>query len=101
MVQHTNQAAVKASMFSKITDKMAETYQAKNKDYGNAFSKSYNEFGPVSAVVRMNDKMERIKSLIKQGDSERQVKDESIQDTILDLANYSVMLLVEMQTEQT
>lgn len=98
MIQNTVGTEIKSELFRQITEKMAETYKAKNKDYGNAFSKSYNEFGPISAVVRMNDKMERIKSLVKTGDNERQVKDESIKDTLLDLANYSVMLLVEMQS---
>lgn len=78
------------SNFKDILKKMEETYKAKNADYGNSFEHSLYEFGLVAAVVRMNDKMNRIKSLIK---SEAKVKDESIKDTLLDLANYSVMTL--------
>lgn len=91
----------KTLMFNKITQQMAKTYAAKNHDYGNAFSKSFDEFGMVASVVRMNDKIERIKSLIKKDPSEAQVKSESIQDTLLDLANYAVMTLVELNTRQT
>lgn len=98
MTYTTQQPTDKAALFSQITKKMAETYAAKNHDYGNAFGKSYNEFGIISAVVRMNDKMERIKSLAKMPQEQMQVKDESLQDTLLDLANYAVMTLVELKT---
>lgn len=97
MTYTTQQPVDKAAIFSQITKKMAETYAAKNHDYGNAFSKSYDEFGIISAVVRMNDKMERTKSLIKMPQDQIQVKGESLQDTLLDLANYAVMTLVELQ----
>jgi len=89
----------KTAVFSEITQKMAKVYAAKNHDYGNAFSKSFDEFGIISAAVRMNDKMERIKSLAKMNPAEIQVKSESIQDTLLDLANYAVMTLVEMRAQ--
>lgn len=89
----------KQEMFNEITTKMAETYKAKNHDYGNAFGKSINEFGLVAAVVRMNDKMERLKSLAKMGPDEIKVKDESVKDTLLDLANYAVMTLVELESK--
>lgn len=89
--------ADKAMMFADITKKMAEVYAAKNHDYGNAFGKSVEEFGLVAAAVRMNDKMERIKSLVKGQESNRCVKDETLEDTLLDLANYAVMTLVELK----
>ena len=50
-----------------------ETYKAKNYDYGNSFDKSMDEFGLTASVVRMSDKMERLKSLTKK---KAQVKDE-------------------------
>lgn len=79
--------------FIDITQNMAKTFAAKNHDYGNSFEQSLNEFGIVASVVRMGDKMNRIKSLVKK---EAQVKDESIKDTLLDLASYSVMALMWM-----
>lgn len=90
--------ADKVTMFADITKRMAEVYAAKNHDYGNSFSKSIEEFGLVAAAVRMNDKMERIKSLVKAQESNRCVKDETIEDTLLDLANYAVMTLVELKS---
>ncbi len=64
---------------------MLETYKAKNKDYGDSFSKSYKEFGLTAPVVRISDKVERLKSLTK---ADAMVKDESIRDTFIDCANY-------------
>ena len=77
--------------FMDITTDMTKTYAAKNHDYGNSFEESLDEFGLVASVVRLGDKMNRIKSLIKK---EAQVKDESIKDTLLDLATYSIMTLM-------
>lgn len=83
-----------ASEFREIIEEMIALYISKNKDYGNAFSQSYNEFGAVMAVIRINDKLNRFKTLIKQ-DSE--VKTESLEDTLMDLANYAVMTIIEMK----
>ena len=41
-----------------------------------------------AAAIRLSDKLNRFKSLIK---SEAQVKDESIEDTLLDMAAYAIM----------
>ena len=84
--------------FKDVLDKMNEIYERKNADYGNSFSKTFEEFGLTSAAVRINDKNERFKKLIKQ---EAQVKDESIEDTLLDLANYSVLTLMELMNRET
>lgn len=79
--------------FMDITTNMAKTYAAKNHDYGNSFEQSCNKFGIIAAVVRMGDKMNRLESLaIKRAE----VKDESIKDTLLDLANYAIMTVMWM-----
>lgn len=77
--------------FIDITTDMAKTYAAKNHDYGNSFGASLDEFGLVASIVRINDKMNRIKSLIKK---KAEVKDETIQDTLLDMANYCIMTVM-------
>lgn len=100
MTYNTDTTTQKSEMFNHITAQMSKTYEAKNHDYGNAFGKSIEEFGLVAAVVRMNDKMERIKSLAKMCSEAQRVKDESIKDTLLDLANYAVMTLVELETKK-
>lgn len=77
--------------FMDITTNMAKTYAVKNHDYGNSFEQSLDKFGLLAAVVRMGDKMNRIESLSKK---EAEVKDESIKDTLLDLANYAIMTVM-------
>lgn len=79
--------------FTEITSNMAKTYAAKNHDYGNSFEQSLDKFGLVASVVRLGDKMNRIESLTKK---EAQVKDESIKDTLLDMANYAIMTVMWM-----
>ena len=87
----------RSDAFKQITDKMHETYKTKNADYGSSFDKSMDEFGITAAVVRMSDKMERLKSLTKK---KAQVKDESVQDTLLDLANYAIMTVMYLKKHE-
>ena len=68
-------------------------YEAKNSDYGNSFEECCNKFGLVYAVVRMNDKINRINSLYDKKDMK---VNESLVDTLLDLANHAVMTAVWM-----
>lgn len=82
-----------ANQFKSITEEMLHTYIRKNHDYGDSFNKSLDKFGLIASVVRMNDKMERIESLMNK---ESLVKDESIKDTLLDMANYAIMTVMWM-----
>ena len=83
--------------FIDITNSLTKIYQAKNQDYGNSFEQSLDKFGLVASVVRLGDKMNRIESLTKK---EAQVKDESIKDTLLDMANYAIMTVMWMNKKQ-
>ncbi len=87
----------KTDRMAVIMREMLKTYRDKNADYGDSFAKSYEEFGMTAPVVRMSDKMERLKSLSK---AEASVKDESIRDTLIDLANYAMMTVVEIEEEE-
>src|SRR5574344_2636770 len=87
----------KADRLEKLMAEMLEIYKAKNADYGDSFADSFKEFGLIAPVVRMNDKMNRIKSLSKKGD--RQVKGESLTDSLMDLANYALMTVVELDQQ--
>lgn len=82
--------------FREIIEEMIQLYTRKNKDYGNAFKQSYGEFGSVMCAIRINDKLNRFKTLIKQ---KNEVKTESIKDTLIDLANYAVMAIIEIERE--
>lgn len=82
------------AIFKSLVGQLTETYEKKNHDYGHSFDKSMEEFGTISAIIRMNDKLSRFKSLIK---FKAQVKEESIQDTLLDLATYAIMTAAYMK----
>ena len=71
-----------------------DIYREKQKAYGDSFSETLVEFGFVASLTRLSDKMNRLKSLYKQGLDE--MGDESIKDTLRDLANYAIMTLAEM-----
>lgn len=71
----------------------------KNTDYGNSFGDTYRELGIISAVTRISDKVNRLKSLCMRPESERRVADESIRDTLLDTANYCILTILEMDNE--
>lgn len=76
-----------------ILVQLHQTYARKNHDYGNSFHKVREEF-PNAVLIRLMDKLERLKTL---HNSTSLVADESIEDTLLDLANYAIMEVVERQ----
>ena len=84
---------MKVEKHAKICMELNELYARKNADYGDSFGKSFKEYGLTMACIRLEDKLNRIKALTKQ---KAQVSDESIVDTLMDLANYSIMTLVEL-----
>ena len=82
---------------SEITKQLNEIYIAKNTDYGDAFGDTFKKLGIISAVTRIVDKTNRLMSLSAKTEAERNVKDETIKDTLMDLANYALMTLIEME----
>ena len=84
----------KVDVHKKICEELNALYARKNADYGDSFGKSFTEYGLTMACIRLEDKLNRIKAL---RNKDAQVADESITDTLMDLANYSIMTLVEMR----
>lgn len=82
--------------FEKIVDGMLDLYKRKNADYGNSVARTFDEYGLISFLVRIEDKINRLSNLtIKKSD--QKVMDEKIEDTLMDMANYSVMALIELK----
>lgn len=76
---------------------LTQLYADKNHDYDDSFGDTYKAFGFVSAITRIMDKANRLKSLCKK---EAKVRNEKMPDTLRDLANYCIMTLIEMGDEE-
>ena len=79
--------------FKEIVKEMTELFEKKNSNYGNRFSKLYDELGGISGLVPLYNKLHRATSLIKGN----QNNFESLEDTFIDLANYAIMNLIELR----
>lgn len=78
-----------------ICEELNKLYEHKNHDYGDSFHQSFLEDGLIIAKIKLGDKYKRFKTLASDP-SKIQVKDESIRDTLLDLANYAIMTAMEL-----
>lgn len=83
--------------FDKVTDEMRDIHERKNKDYGRSFDKSLDEDGLLVAKIRLGDKFSRFSNLIKNA---AVVKDESVRDTLIDMANYAIMTVMWMEAQE-
>ena len=86
----------KTDQFKNIVDDLLFIYMNKNHDYGDSFGDTFKKLGIISAVTRITDKTNRLISLATK---EARVNDESIEDTLMDLANYAIMTLIELRGE--
>lgn len=81
--------------FRKVTEDMIALYKRKNAAYGNSFSSTYNKLGILSAVTRLEDKHNRLCNLAKNPHLDD--LGESVADTLIDIANYYVMTIMELR----
>ena len=78
-----------------------ETLVRKLEEYVNLFYHKHRDYGPgniaafgeIGVVVRLSDKMERLKNLLKNG---LDPNNESLRDTVLDILGYAAILLMVM-----
>lgn len=80
-----------------ICDELNKLYEKKNHDYGDSFHQTFVEEG-------LGDKFSRFKTLSRitcTDSDQQQVTDESIRDTLMDLANYAIMTILEMDGEES
>ena len=91
-------ACSKVQAHLNICNEINRLYERKNHDYGDSFHQTFTEEGMAMARIRLGDKLARFKSLTKSGVQE--VKDESIRDTLIDLANYAIMTVLEMDDQK-
>lgn len=85
--------------FEMVTAEMLNMYQRKNADYGNSFAETIREFGFIPAVARINDKLKRVKNMVK-GREMNIIKDESLRDNLMDIANYCILTIMELDNQK-
>ena len=83
----------------KLCKELNDLYAKKNRDYGNSFHDTYLEEGLAMSRIRLSDKLARFKKLSHKCDYEGVVEDESIRDTLIDLANYALMTVMELDLD--
>ena len=88
----------KVQMHLNICNEINRLYARKNHDYGDSFHQTFVEEGMAMARIRLGDKSNRFKTLPRGGD--QKVNDESIRDTLIDLANYAIMTVLEMEVAE-
>lgn len=88
-----NENITNVQRFENIAFQMLNTYKKKNADYGNSFSETIQEFGFIPAVARINDKLQRVKNMVK---GKQMNIDESMRDNLLDIANYCILTIMEI-----
>ena len=87
----------KVERHKKICDELNTLYAKKNHDYGDSFHISFVEEGMAMPRIRLGDKFNRFKNISRNNTQE--VNDESLRDTLIDLANYAIMTILEMENE--
>lgn len=87
----------KNEMHRRLCEELNSTYVRKNYDYGDSYGQLRGRY-PDSILIRLYDKFSRLERLI--GGRKAKVEDESIEDTLLDLANYALMEVVERRSEK-
>lgn len=87
----------KIEKHKQICEEIHNLYVKKNHDYGDSFHATYLEEGMAMPRIRLSDKFNRFKTLSRS--NKQEVNDESIRDTLIDLANYSIMTILEMENE--
>jgi len=75
--------------FESLCCELIALHERKNKDYGGAFYNTMRKFGIAALLIRLDDKLSRLISVTKNGNNE--VNNESIEDTLKDLASYAIM----------
>lgn len=87
----------KLERHKKWCDNLHALYEIKNRAYGDSFGDTFDRLGLISGVTRVTDKYNRLVNLATHPEIDE--NDESIIDTLVDLANYAIMTAMELEIE--
>lgn len=88
----------KTTTHDNLCKEIHELYVKKNHDYGDSFGKTYKDLGIISAATRISDKYNRFIELAK--GNKPLVSTETIRDTLIDMANYALMTIIELDNNK-
>lgn len=93
--------------FFELLKLMGDTHEKKNSDYATeseplknliSSEKYFNLSAPTGVAVRMADKWDRFCNILQKGSTS--VENESIKDTLLDLANYCLLEIIIIERDE-
>lgn len=84
----------KIERHKELLDNLHTLYVTKNHDYGDSVHDTYIKYGITSFLVRLEDKLNRARTI---SGKEQLVKDEKLVDTLLDMANYAILAVLELE----
>lgn len=80
---------LKKEFLDEVIGEVVKLLIKKSSDYGDSYFKTREEFGEISFLIRLSDKIERLKTLTKNN----AMVDESKEDTIKDIIGYCLLEL--------
>lgn len=83
--------------FRKAALEIADLHTKKNDNYGNSYSKLFDELGEISGLVPLYNKLDRLTTLVRG----KKNYFESKEDTLKDLASYALMMLIEERRKES
>ena len=87
----------KIQKHKELLDYLHNMYIAKNHDYGDSVHDTYKKYGITSFLVRLEDKLNRARTISSKS---QMVEDEKLKDTLLDMANYAILAVLELEEEK-
>ena len=84
--------------FRMVEEELANLFEEKNRRYGNSFAEQFKKRGLVMSAIRLEDKFRRFDELVSNPCDDG--GDESIEDTLKDLANYAIMTIMAIREQR-
>ena len=82
-----------------MAKEIAELVKNKDKDYNSTFVKTLQEYGQATYFLRVDDKLNRVKSLLL-NNKDTEVN-ESVEDTLKDIVVYTLLMLKEIKNRRS
>lgn len=89
---------IKPDKHMQICEELNQLYCNKSSDYGNSVHETFLEEGWAAYRVRLSDKLNRFR-VLSHGVIQK-VDDETIRDTLMDLANYAILAVMDLDTSK-